>query len=581
MCKLIKAKIFFFIFSIVLSIGGFALAQEKVSSFDVQAQVQKNSSVLVRENIFYDFGSEYKHGIYRDIYAKDIDVEVKSVIDGNGNKYKYDLLKTGDNIRVKIGDSNQTVTGEHFYSITYLVKGAIKFLPDHDELYWNVTGNNWTVPIEAVVVDVILIKNTLGEKDIQLKCYTGKLNSTGQNCYSAGVSSGPADRVADFRTNSTLQAGEGLTVVVGWPKGVVSPPSTLEKISDFAKKYWPFTLPIIVFIYLFSVWWKNGRDIELDKAIVVQYDLPKELKPLEVSYILNQKVEPVDFSATIVDLAVKGYLKIKETEKKQFIGQSKDWVFIKQKDFENDNTLEEFERRLLRGIFGFGAEVAVSDLKKDFYKDIDDVKDKLSENMVLEDYFVSNPSDIKNNYITIGILSIFIMFFVGNFFGFFKWIIGLVGGSFSSLSATLSFIMCGVLFLIFAPFMPKKTKKGTEAMWYILGFKEYITKAEKYRAQFQEKENIFEKFLPYAIIFGCTKKWAKAFEGIYKTPPTWYEGAVYGVYFSPIAFSKSLETSMASIGTSLAARPGGGASGSGFSGGSSGGGFGGGGGGSW
>ncbi|MFH0739814.1 MAG: DUF2207 domain-containing protein [bacterium] len=565
-----QVKVFLFIFLIALFIGSFALAQEKINSYDVQAQIQKNSSVLITEDIFYDFGTEYRHGIYRDIYTKDINVDVKSVVDENGNKYKYDLSKTGDNIRVKIGDANQTITGEHQYIITYLVKGAVKFLPDHDEFYWNVTGNNWPVPIEGVLININFpqVEDFLGEKN--LKCYVGQFGSTREDCqYSF-------DGTAHFRTTRLLDEGEGLTVVFGWPKGVVSPPSTIEKITDSAKKYWPLIIPVLMFVYLFSVWWKKGRDIKLHRSIMVQYDLPNELRPIEVSYILKQKTTYIDLSATIIDLAVKGYIKIKETEQKKFIGKTKDWTFIKQKDYVMDKTLEPFEWTLLSKLFVQKSEVAVSSLRQKFYEEFKEIKENVSTEMVLDDYFVSDPEKAKSTFIGIGmglligsfilikVLSIFIPF-VRNLNGWYAFII----------------ITCAFLFIIFGALMPKKSKKGTEMMWHILGFKEYITRAEKYRAQFQEKENIFEKFLPYAIIFGCTKKWAKAFEGIYKTPPTWYEGAVYGTYFSPVNFSESLNKSLAGIGGALASQPGGGKDGSGFSGGFSGGGFGGGGGGSW
>lgn len=566
MRKLIKATIFFFACLIVLSISSFVFAQEKINNFDVQAQIKGNSSVLITEDIFYDLGSdEGKHGIFRDIYSKDIIVEVEKVVDENGNEHQYKIINSKDNVRVQIGDANQTITGQHHYVITYLVKGAIKFLADHDEFYWNVTGNNWPAPIGQVIVNVSLPQIVSKEK-ISLKCYTGSLNSVSQDCQYFN------SETIEIINLNPLAVGEGLTIVVGWPKGVVSPPSTIEKITDFTKRYWPFALPIIVFVYLFITWWKKGRDIKLHKSIVPQYDLPNDLRPVEVAYILNQKITPRDISAMIVDLAVRGYIKIKETEKKNLIGKSKDWVFLKQKDFEGDATLEEFERRLLRGIFGLGGGVAVSDMKKDFYKDIEDIKDEISQEMVLDEYFVSDPDKAKRKFITIGIVVLVIFYVFVKFVAF---------GFFSTANFWVPLLISGILFIAFGAVMPKKTSKGTEVMWYILGFKEYITKAEKYRAQFQEKENIFEKFLPYAIIFGCTKKWAKAFEGIYKTPPTWYEGAVYGAYFSPVIFSKSLNTSLAGIGTALAARPGGGASGSGFSGGFSGGGFGGGGGGSW
>jgi len=576
--KIIKTVILSLVF---LLMAPFVFAQEKIDIFSMQAQVQKNSSVLITESIFYDFGSGYKHGIYRDIYSKDIDVEIKSVVDKSGNKYKYDLQKTGDNIRVKIGDANQTITGEHQYIITYLVKGAIKFLPDHDEFYWNVTGNNWPVSIEQVSAGALILGKKFLDRDVQLKCYTGAFGSVYQNCFGEINFSSEleTEKGVSFSTNKPLGPGEGLTIVIGWPKGVVSPPSAIEKISDFAKKYWPFIIPLGVFICLFSVWWKKGKDIKLDKSIVVQYDLPNDLCPVEVAYILNQKITPRDISAMIVDLAVKGYLKIKETEKKKLIGKTKDWVLIKQKDYVMDKSLEPFEQKLLSGFFVQKDEVSILGLKEKFFKTFEEIKEQVSKEMVLDDYFVKDPAKVMKKFTTIGLFSLFSAWFV-------VYLVGKIIAQYFSVDFLLNFlwvsVVSGLLFLLFATVMPKKTKKGTEVLWHIIGFKEYITRAEKYRARFYEQENIFEKFLPYAIVFGCTKKWAKAFEGIYKTPPTWYEGAVYGAYFSPVNFSNSLNKSLAGIGAVVAARPGGGSGASGFGGGGfSGGGFGGGGGGSW
>lgn len=601
-----KASLSFLFSLLFLFSSGFALAQEKINSLDVSAQIEENGTVLVQETIIYDFGTDYKHGIYRDIYAKNIEVQVKSVL-MDGTEWKYEIINSSNNVRVKIGDPRLTISGIHTYSIVYLVKGAVKFLPDHDEFYWNVTGNNWAVPIEiaSINIDFPLVEDFLGGKN--LKCYTGQFGSAREDCQYF------FDGTAHFKTTQLLNAGEGLTIVFGWPKGVVLPPSALEKAADFAKKYWPFVLPILVFVCLFWVWLKKGNDPSIKKSIVVQYGLPKDLRPIEVAYILHQKITPRDISATIVDLAVKGYLKIKETETKKFFSKQKDWILIKQKEFANDQTLEPFEKRLLTGIFSPSNEavlsdsssrfknilqkrfsnteiveqfreslspeaslakneVAISSLKEKFYRDVESIKDLASKEMVLDDYFTTEPSKTKRKYLSIGFVTVIAIAFI------LKYIVGF-SSYFLGWQLWLIIAVCGLIIMVFSAVMPKKTMKGTETLWHILGFREYITKAEKYRAQFQEKENIFEKFLPFAIIFNCTKKWAKAFEGIYKTPPAWYEGVVYGAYFSTTDFSKSLDSSISGIGGALAATPGG--SGSGFSGGSSGGGFGGGGGGSW
>ncbi|MDD5433487.1 MAG: DUF2207 domain-containing protein [Candidatus Pacebacteria bacterium] len=578
MCKAIKITIFFFFCLVFFTLAGTVFAQEKINSFDVAVAVGKNSSISVQEHIVYDFGPEYKHGIFRDIYSKNINVQVKSVFLDDA-KVKYEIINSNNNVRVKVGDPNRTITGVHHYIITYLVKGAVKFLPDHDELYWNVTGNNWTVPIGKASAAVSVPVN-LFEKDIRLKCYAGSFGAIEQDCsaqlplFELGCKTCKIT-TAVFKSVKPLQVGEGLTIVMGWPKGVVSPPGMLEKIGDFAKKYWPFSLPIIVFIYLFITWWEKGRDIKLHKSIVPQYDLPSDLKPAEVGYILNGNFETKSLSATIVDLAVRGYLKIEEKENKGLLFKSKRWNLVKVKEFSQDDSVEPYEKLLLRTIFEKGDNISVESLENNFYQALPEIKKMAAEGLSQDQYYDKNPVKVQKKMLLIGVVVMFASFFliriVAEFFDLF-----------AGYNLWLPLIICAGLFLIFGALMTKKTFKGAEALWHIKGFKEYITKAEKYRDQFQEKENIFEKFLPYAIIFGCTKKWAKAFEGIYTKPPTWYEGAVYGAYFSPVNFEKSFNSSMAAIGKALATKPGGGSGASGFGGGGfSGGGFGGGGGGSW
>jgi uncharacterized membrane protein len=284
--------------------------------------------------------------------------------------------------------------------------------------------------------------------------------------------------------------------------------------------------------------------------------------------VLKQKVEERDISATLIDLAVRGFLKIKEIKTKKLnVFETTDYELIKLKnynDFKEDLRL--YERDFLRNVFGFQDEVLVSSLKNMFYRHLPKIMDEVYLETSKFKYFFSNPKEVVKKWFAIGLTIILISFFafLAHFFGFILFV---------------SFLISGILFLIFSPFMPKRTEKGTEAYWKILGFREYINTAEKYRAQFYEKENIFEKYLPYAIIFGLVNKWAKAFEGIYKNPPSWYEGE-FGPRFTTFALVNSIDRSLSSVNRAFLVRPGGGVSGFG-GGGFAGGGGGGGGGGSW
>ena len=584
-----KAAIFWigwiWILGILFLSRGTALANfypEKIRNFDVDITVNKDGTLSFKESILYDFGDSLKHGIYRDIPVKGIKIEVLKVIDEQSNSYLFNISRQGKYLRIKIGDPNRLITGEHQYNIFYNVQNGIGYFKEHDELYWNVTGNEWQLPIEESSA-IIHLPQRVSEKELKFECFTGVLGSKEKNCTFKLSEDGDIY----FESQRSFNPREGLTIVLGWPKGIVEEPTIIQRLLWLLRDFWPIFIPIFAFIFLFREWWKKGKDPRLKKTIIAQYEPPDNLRPAEVNLIVRQRVQTTDISATLIDLAVRGYIKIKEIKKrnifelvgpKKFDEKAEKMGFLKKifsllhfddyeieslKDFrvKNEN-LCEYEKDLLEKIFGSKEKVLLSSLKNKFYKNFPKILDKIYERVTSLKYFVSNPRKIIGKWVGIGIAIIF----VGFFSLFFKPILG------------ISFITSGILFLIFSKLMPKKTEKGARAYWYALGFKEYINTAEKYRLQFQEKENIFEKYLPYAIVFNIAEKWARAFEGIYNNPPSWYEGD-FGPRFTAIAFTNSLNHSLSNMNNFLASRPGGG--GSGFGGGSSGGGGGGGGGGRW
>lgn len=536
---------------------------EVIKSFHVSAGISEDSSVLINEKIVYNFSKNPRHGIYRDIPQGDLAIKVISVVDENNTPYNYNTSHESGNLRIKIGDADKYVVGIKTYIITYKVENAIGYFDEFDEFYWNVTGNDWEVAIDQAQIDVFL-PSSFQENILQIACYTGLYGSNEKACSFQKLENGSIETMqVRFQSNRVLQAGEGLTIALGWPKGVVASPPIRSQIIIFLKRYGFWLLPIFLFIYLFQLWWRKGRDIELDKTIVVQYDLPNDLKPAEVGYILHQSFTSRSLSATIVDLAVRGYIKIVEKEEKVFFFPYKSWNLVKLKDPSEDNTLEPYEKFLLRKIFEKGDNVSIDSLKKDFYKSFKEMKDLVSEEVTQDDYFTTDPIKSQQKFFIVGfILTVICYLIIGTFGSYMKIA--------SSDAEVLPFLASGLLLVIFGFVMPKKSLKGVDALWHIKGFKEYIKKAEKYRAQFYEKENIFEKYLPYAILFGVTKKWAKAFEGITHSQPNWYVSSSNIATFNAVAFASSLDKSLASMTTSMTSSRSG-----------SGGGGGGGGGGSW
>lgn len=549
---------------------------EKVIDFGTDIVINQDSLLVVNEQITYDFGTEQRHGIYRDIiekYQRDsgnyyIDINVISVTDDKGNVWPYETSSQGIYYRIKIGDADKYVTGQQVYNIKYEVKGAVNYFEDHDELYWNVTGTEWPGPIKKAQATVHL-PTELEVSQLQKTCYTGVLGSRESDCQ-ANIVDG---KTADFFSNSELSAGEGLTIVLGWPKGIVAvqKPVSSPTTKLITLGLWSLILPVLVFIILLYLWNKKGRDPRGRGTIIPQYESPDNLPPGAMGVVLDEKTDPKDISATIVDLAVKGYLKIKQIEEKKIFSKSTDYEFTKLK--EADKNLSDYEKKIFNNIFDSGSSKKLSDLKNKFYTHLKEIKDTLYYLVVEKNYFPFNPDKVRLSYFIVGL----VLAIIGGFGIFTAFFLGFTA---------FSILLSGAIIMIFSRFMPRRTQKGAEVLEEILGFKMFLSVTEKDRIKFhnapEKKPEQFEKFLPYAMVFGVEKEWAKQFEGIYNTPPSWYEGDF--TTFSALYLAISLSSLSQAASTAIYSHPGGGAGGgmSGFGGGGfSGGGFGGGGGGSW
>ncbi len=318
-------------------------------------------------------------------------------------------------------------------------------------------------------------------------------------------------------------------------------------------------------MFYFYLWWTRGREPEGRKTIIAQYKPPDNITPGELGILIDQKVDMKDISATVIDLATRGFLKIEEIETKKIIFKGKDYKFIKKKNYQDDKSIKRHEEEILEGIFGYSKkEVLLSDLKEKFYTHLPKVKKYLYQEVVMHGYFKVNPDKVRQIYLGIEI-------------GF-----GIIGTflfiAFSSTAVIMSIWTSSAIIIVFSFFMPKRTKEGTLAYEHAQGLKEYIYTAERYRMEFAEKEKIFEKLLPYAMIFGIAGIWAKKFKDIYKEAPDWYVGAYPG-RFSTTSFTNSMNSMSKGMGSTFRSAPSGGSGmgGGGFSGS----GFGGGGGGGW
>ncbi len=544
---------------------------EHVENFQVEIEVREDASVLVTENITYFF-DQARHGIFRNIPYKykarggnfELGVEVLGVTSGQGVEVPYSKSKSGGYVKLKIGDPDQTVTGLQTYSITYSVTNAVNFFTDHDELYWNVTGNEWEVPISSSSAHVVM--PTSSEEGITTACFTGVLGSQAVNC---SVDKDPAienmQAARTFTTLGGLSPKEGLTIVVGWPKGAVAEPTTQDKVLARVKQNGVLALPLVVFVLLFLLWRKYGKDPELG-TVVPQYEPPIGLSPVEVQFVKSGKIGFSALGAQIIEFANLGYLNIKKIKIEiPFFPDKEDYIVERVNTA--DVVVDKKHEELMQAIFDIEPAVSLHKLKQSRSR-------LLQIQIALQGY--GKTTEVSGVYKpkTRGLSALLaVAGAAGLLVGL--YVIFAAGGLYSGLSWCIS----SVVAIIFAALMPARTSEGAKMLTHILGFAEYIKVAEKDRIAFHDapikSPERFQKFLPFAMVLGLEKEWTKIFDG-FVLKPDWYVDNT-GAAFTALAFSDSVNKFSSSIQSFSTAASGG----SGFSGGASGGGGGGGGGGGW
>ena len=566
-------------------------ADWSINSFESQIAIAADGSLKVTEDIEVTFAGPH-HGIYRDIpvvyeYDEKNNRVLQINVDSVRGPGRYSTSRKGADEEIKIGDPDRTLTGRQSYLITYTVRGAFNGFPDHDELYWNVTGNQWGVPIGAAAATVLVPSGSLQRQT----CYQGPNGST-EPC-TADVSGDSAS----FRATHALDPGEGLTVVAALNKGAVpAPVPILERKPRTLPEYFEinpatllgFWLVLAAGFGLFGwYWWLHARDREYTTAYYTQHDLnapdeltpifqhrpvipefepPDGLRPAQLGLVLDESADTKDVTATIIDLAARGYVTITEVAGSGIFARAN--YRLKKGAVSDQTQLLPYERTIYDGLFKTGDEVLLSALRGTFKPVLDDAEGQLYMDAMRRKWFTHHPMWTRVGWLVLGIATMVVgavlTFLLGALLG-----AGLVG---------LAIVLIGVIVTIMFRSMPQKTAAGHDVLVRTLGFRMYMTAAEKYQQQFAEREKIFTAYLPFAIVFGCVDRWAHAFRDIDVAAATagWYVGA-QGL--NALAFSNNLQNFNSTVASSITYSPASSGS-SGFSGGG-GGGFGGGGGGSW
>ena len=333
-----------------------AALAERISAFSGTLDVHTDASVSVTETITYDFEGASRHGIFRDVKesykdklgtTENISITDVQVTDARGQDYAFTTSESGGYLHIKIGDPNVLVTGVKTYAISYIAHDVIGFFGDHDEIYWNVTGDQWQVPIDSAGVGVWTSVDSISHA-----CYTGVAGSTA-SCTSEARRDGTNKPIVLFTTKAR-QSGEGMTVAVGLPKGVIVEPTRSDRVIRYIEQNGILAFPFLVLMILLLIWMKYGKDAKGRGTIIPEYDAPEGLSPVAATEIVYQKVRPSDVSALIIRLAVLGSIRIARIEQTTFgVFKSVDYEVVKLK--EKDDVLSEEDALLFDGLFADGS----------------------------------------------------------------------------------------------------------------------------------------------------------------------------------------------------------------------------------
>ncbi len=546
-----------------------------IEAFDVEAVVLPSGTVVVTETIRPHFTGSY-NGIYRTIpvryrswgqFGYTLLLDLESITDGAGNPLRYETRNEGDSRTFKVWvpgarDATRTVR------IRYRADRALKHFEDHDELYWNVTGTEWPVPIEDASVRVVLPDSVTG---VRARAFTGAFGST-----EAAADIRVDGQVVDVHTTRELGFREGLTVAVAWDPGVVERPTTAANVAFFLRSNWPLLLPVIALAIMYLLWRRYGKDPDR-LAIAPAYEPPEGLTPGDVGLLVDHRPDMRDVTATLVDLAVRGFLRVTEREKSVLFGliDSTEYTFEMVAPRERWDELGRHERLLLDALFDRGRrpEVAMSDLEEEFYEHLPDIKKALYDRALSRRDYHLRPDRVLGAYVGVGIgvgLAITVLGLIMTSRGLVAPAAAIAGG-----------LLTALVIVGFGLVMPARTVQGARRLEGILGFEEFLkaVDSDRFRRMITGPE-LFERFLPYAMALQVEKRWARAFEKIYAEPPqpTWYVGSHPGA-FNPTAFTTRLGQMTGRAQSAMASSPrssgGSGFGGGGFSGGGMGGGGGG------
>jgi predicted membrane protein DUF2207 len=578
--------------ALALSLTSVATAQGdpiRIRNLDAVITVRYDGSLDVIEDLTIQ-SDRASSELVRDLPLRDaahngskLEIEILAVTNEDGQPLRTQETDADDGatrrLQISIPDSG---TGERHIAIRYRVLNAVHSVDGGnkrralDQMHLSLIGTAET-PIDTVHARVVL---PAGARASRAAVYSGP---------NQPAVAGATIRQTGNEVSAILARGlapqEAITLSVDLPSGYIhgKPSSSLagRLVPVFA--WWPLLLPVVVFLFAFRAWDKKGRDPKADSQ-VVRYEPVDGVSPAGLGRLVIDERDPQMrlFTATMVDLAVRGFLRIEETTPSILVTLNKDVTAVAQSILHGGSATVDYiihfvrprsewiglkwhEARLLNGLINAGTSaegternlVRVSMLRNKFYVSVPAIAEAIEIELVTKGYYRTRPGKVNLRWITYASFPLLVAAFVGWFFGGildWGWVqifdepVVSESAAQSNDKFVVAMVLSTLILIGFAYIMPSRSVAGARARDAALGFKEFLG-----RVGTMPSVELFERYLPYAIAFGVQNAWTRAFENVYVAAPTWYSGP-FGK-FNPATFGQRISDLCISAASSMSSRP--------------------------
>ncbi len=497
---------------VLLGFPGAAEAKDwRIENMDVVLDVQEKGDVAVEETVTFAFEGPFTF-VGRVIPTGNLEgIDDIKVFQDGGELPRGDAAGTyntfyeGSDLVIQVNFALQDTSAT--WTFKYLAKGAIHFFDEGDELRWYVFDADTPVPIDHASATVRL-PAAIAMEQMTTAIDTGFATSDAVTSPEPGVL---------FYEGSDFAPYTRFWLVAGFPKDVVKFTWTARRVAAYVLPRFGFMLPIFTFLGMLLIWVRRGRDDPAAVYASFMTEPPSGLPPAVAGALIDEKVEVKEILATIVDLGRRGYLEMTDSSEGFWLFKTTNTTFKRLKPI---GELKGFEHEVAKAVFDKGKdEVDSSDLKNEFYQNVEPITKKIYEEVTTLGYFPRNPKSTRTRWSVIGVLvlvawiGLSVLLATAGVPGF-GWL--LAGG-----------IISGFTVLGFSRFMPQRTSAGAAEQRKWEAFRNYLKDLSRYQ-DMQTARDTFEKYLPYAIAFGVERSWVRRFEDMQLPAPIWYRPLVIG-----------------------------------------------------